>query len=201
MVWLNGLDMGDGYSNVTIATGAARVFLDTGSAMSHFPSDILEAIVDQIGASSAKHDLNSTIYITECSSLKDQTFTFDFMGYKMTIPVSGFVVEQNGSNCTLGFGDPVDLDSDWNLGQPFLNNAYVVFDLDNNEVALALRNTESTDEDIEVITDSVPSATQAPDYSSDYNQLSTWGLTLATESRNGVKSSGDDATATSLGFT
>ncbi|GME84482.1 unnamed protein product [Ambrosiozyma monospora] len=190
-VYLNGIYMGssNGDSNVTIGTGSVRVLLDTGAPMTSFPSNVLDAILDQIdgyNATSADADGDAdggrTIYIAECSSLEDQTITFDFMGYQLTVPLSGFVVEKSvsgsKSECILGF-DLADY-SDYIFGESFLRNAYVVFDLDDNELAIGLVNTECPcDNDIEVITDGIPSATRAPGYSSSQTET---GLTASTSS-------------------
>ncbi|GMG20907.1 unnamed protein product [Ambrosiozyma monospora] len=165
-IFLNGIYMSDGNSNVTIAIGSAPVVLDTGSSLTALPSDVLEAILDQIGASTSKDKSGSATYTAKCSSLKDQTFTFDFMGYKLIVPVSGFVIDMSGKTCTLGFQSSESIGFDYIFGDTFLSNVYFVADLDDNEIAIALANTGSTTEDLEAITDSIPSATQVPGYSS-----------------------------------
>ncbi|GMG21098.1 unnamed protein product [Ambrosiozyma monospora] len=165
-VFLNGIYMNDGDSNVTIATGSDRALLDTGTTMTVLPSDVLEAILVLTGASVSKDKAGTDFYTVKCSSLKDQTFTFDFMGYELTVPLSGFVIKKSGETCILGFETAADMGVDYILGDTFLSNVYFVADLDDNEIAIALANTGSTTEDLEVITDSIPSATQAPDYSS-----------------------------------
>ncbi|GMG44495.1 unnamed protein product [Ambrosiozyma monospora] len=191
-VFLNGIYMSDGDSNVTIATGSVRTLLDTGTSLTLLPSNVLEAILDQIGASTSKDKSGSTSYTVKCSSLKDQTFTFDFMGYELTVPVSGFVTEKSGKTCTLGFDLADDSDSEYTFGDTFLSNIYFVADLDDNEIAIGVANTESTSEDLEAITGSVPSATKAPEYSSTQDAS---GLKLETGSitdsvHKAVKSSG-----------
>ncbi|GME92628.1 unnamed protein product [Ambrosiozyma monospora] len=197
-IYLDGIYMGDGDSNVTIATGPARALLDTGAPMTTFPDDVMDAISDQIGAYSTTDAANYTTYFAECSSLEDQSFTFDFMGYNLTIPLSKFVVEKSGSNCTLGLnaGGLDSADGGFCIfGDTFLSNVYFVVDLDDNEMALGLANTECTCEDIEVITDTIPSATQAPNYSTSQSGFNY--LTVATQSSKVVKNSGAVATATS----
>ncbi|GME93949.1 unnamed protein product [Ambrosiozyma monospora] len=184
--------MSDGDSNVTIATGSARALLDTGTSYTEFPTDVLSAILDQIGASVSEDDSGYSTYTAKCSSLRDRTFTFDFMGYELTVPVSGFIVDKSGSKCTLGF-DISDTDTDYTFGDSFLSNVYFVADLDDNEIAIGLADTESTSEDLEAITDSVPSATPAPEYSSSQSvtglELET-GLSSGYDHRAKVKSSG-----------
>ncbi|GMG21099.1 unnamed protein product [Ambrosiozyma monospora] len=166
-VFLNGIYMSDGDSNVTIATGSDRALLDTGTSLTDLPSDVLEAILDQIGASTSKDKAGTDVYTVKCSSLKDQTFTFDFMGYELTVPVSGFVTKKSGKTCTLGFeASEEGSDVNYIFGDSFLSNVYFVADLDDNEIAIGVANTESTSEDLEAISDSIPSATQAPEYSS-----------------------------------
>ncbi|GMG26625.1 unnamed protein product [Ambrosiozyma monospora] len=192
-VFLNGIYMSDGNSNVTIATGSDRALLDTGTSLTVLPSDVLEAILDQIGASTSNDDFGLTTYTANCSSLKDQTFTFDFMGYELIVPVSGFVIDMSGKTCTLGFETSEEgSDVNYIFGDSFLSNVYFVADLDDNEIAIGLANTESTGEDLEAITDSIPSATQAPEYSSTQDAS---GLKLETGSitdsvNKSVKSSG-----------
>ncbi|GMG20909.1 unnamed protein product [Ambrosiozyma monospora] len=191
-VFLNGIYMSDGDSNVTIATGSVRTLLDTGTSLTLLPSDVLEAILDQIGASTSNDDSGLALYTAKCSSLKDQTFTFDFMGYELTVPVSGFVTEKSGKTCTLGFRSSDGLGIDYVFGDSFLSNVYFVADLDDNEIAIGVANTESTTEDLEAISDIIPSATQAPEYSSTQDasglKLETGSITISVH--KAVKSSG-----------
>ncbi|GMF07401.1 unnamed protein product [Ambrosiozyma monospora] len=68
-VFLNGISMSDGDSNVTIATGSARALLDTGTSYTEFPTDVLSAILDQIGASVSEDDSGYSTYTAKLDSL------------------------------------------------------------------------------------------------------------------------------------
>ena len=63
------------------------------------------------------------------------------------------------------------------LGDTFLRNAYVVYDLENDQIALAQANANTTDSNIEAIVSTIPSATPASLYSA------TTGITLESVTR------------------
>ncbi|GMG43062.1 unnamed protein product [Ambrosiozyma monospora] len=172
-VFLNGISFSDGSLVTTIASGSARVLFDTGNGYTSMPKDILQPILDRIGA---KTQPNGT-FTAECSSLDGLDLTFDFMGFDLTIPVSGFVVLRYGESCKLGFTSTGESNS-FSFGDSFLKNVYFVADLDDDEIALGLLDADATcEEDLEAIVGHVPSATPAPSYSAVYH--APYSLTLA----------------------
>lgn len=59
------------------------------------------------------------------------------------------------------------------LGDSFMRHVYTVFDLDDKEISIAQANFNSTIEDIEEISSTVPSAVRAPQYYSSYVDFPT----------------------------
>ncbi|GME74412.1 unnamed protein product [Ambrosiozyma monospora] len=161
-------------SNSTIATGSMKALLDTGASNSQFPGDVIEAFMDEFNLKNY-----SNILAGNCSDIDQFDLTFDFMGFKLSVPLSGFISAQYGDICMLSISKTKH---DYvTLGDSFLRNVYYVVDLDNNQIALALANLDSDsesssetivdDEDIEVISGTIPSATPAPNYSTNQTSL------------------------------
>lgn len=138
-------------------TRRTAVNLDTGSTLSHLP----KAYVLRIG----KHLRGNYIpelltWMISCDHKNlDEHLTFDFSGVKIEVPVKDLVVDGLGGECYLGiFEQPTQPI----LGDSFLRNAYVVYDLENFEIALAPASDGSGSPDIEEVTGEIPLAAYAP---------------------------------------
>jgi hypothetical protein len=155
-------------STKSFATGLPlAVTLDNGSAFIVLPQEIVDPIFKEVGASYLKED--SAAYIPCKMAKADYNVTFGFSGAKVTIPISelvfdGYVMENFPKDtCVFGisYGEPgVSL-----MGDTFLRSAYVVYDLENNEISLADTNYDGGDDDIHEIgtgTAAVPGATLMP---------------------------------------
>lgn len=137
--------------------------------------------------------LNSYGYWAVSCDLQDvdDKIVFDFSGAKIKVPVSDLVVEsESGSSCFLNIRTDEMFPS---LGDSFLRNAYVVYDMEDYEVALAQAADGSSEVNIEEISNAIPSAVAAEgfnDTSVDYylNYTGTLWETFAA----------DDASITSL---
>lgn len=114
--------------------------LDCGHTNNYLPSDIATIIWRSLGAVQSQ-DGNPVV---ECSFTDSElTVDFEFGSTNIRVPLSQLVYTNHGripslpkGTCDFGIwaqedGKPVI------LGDPFLRNAYVVYDLDNNEISIA----------------------------------------------------------------
>lgn len=133
--------------------------LDSGSTYSYFPSDLLTVIASTL---SLTYSSSQSVYYMTCPSSDDNTtINFDFQGFKLSLSLSDFLISDSSSNyCVFTI---LENSSGITLGDNFLRHLYVVYDLDNYQIALAPV-VYTDDEDIEVITDDIPNATKVPNY-------------------------------------
>lgn len=167
---LSGLDIDNGKTHLVVtAKKKLPVILDSGTTLSYLPREFVKKIAKIMNGVQTYSNLG--LYIVDCSYMeRDSNFTatFDFLGHSIKIPLRDLVRSDDG-DCTLGV-----LSLTWSslgsypkygvLGDNFIRNAYVVYDLDNSEISLA-QVKFTLDEDVEVISSLVPLATQAASYS------------------------------------
>lgn len=143
------------------------VSLDCGSPFITLPKELVEPIYKDLGAGYSSKD--SMAYIPCTMYDADYNVTFSFSGATVSMPISELIFENYSeadfptNNCIFGL---VYSETGVNLmGDPFLRGAYVVYDLDNNEISLANANYDGGDDDIHEIgtgTTAVPGATLMP---------------------------------------
>lgn len=165
--------------NVTIAQTSIPALLDSGTTISYFPPSLLTLIASQLGAT---YSSSLGYYTMNCVSDDDSTLlVFDFGGFHITAPLADFQSQISNSRCLLMMSTQADRII---LGDVFLQHAYVVYDLENLEISMGQANfdSSSSDDNIEVIGTTVPSAVQAPSYSSSWvstNMINTRGNIFA----------------------
>lgn len=138
--------------------GVAAV-LDSGSTLSYFPAVLAKRMGKMLGG---KYSNSLGTYQIKCPSSSSANVTFEFGGAKILVPLSELVLSY-GNQCYLGI---LESESSYVLlGDNFLRRAYVVYDLDDNEISLA-QVKYTSDENIQAISSSVPKALKAPGYSS-----------------------------------
>lgn len=152
----------------TIVEASFPVALDSGTSLAYLPTDVIDAIGQTIGATPLQ-DLN--IYGAYCdlsggliwnfSGVEIYT-AFSQLLYPLVTNSGQPATYQGRAICGLNIMPSENL---FLLGDLFLRSAYVVFDFENYQVALANTNFNSTDSDISTISGSV-SASTAPNYSS-----------------------------------
>lgn len=146
--------------------------LDSGTSMTYLPNSLARSvIVDQF---EGVYVSQLGYYVQSCNI--QGNLTYDFSGAKISVPFSNVLFplqRKDGQPLTTSKGQPIcaigilPFESPFALlGDTFLRNAYVVYDLQNNEIALAQALPNATDSNIEKIVSSIPSATRAPLYSS-----------------------------------
>ncbi|EPS32969.1 hypothetical protein PDE_07930 [Penicillium oxalicum 114-2] len=138
--------------------------LDNGSPLIELPQEIVDPVLRAVGARySSKYDL---AYIDCDEATSDYNVTFSFSGAKISVPMNALVFPSKyrweglpSDECLFGIkpGQPgFSL-----IGDPFMRSAYIVYDLDNNEISLAQAKFNSGDDDIHEIgtgSDAVPGA-------------------------------------------
>lgn len=150
------------------------VLLDSGTTNCILPKDVVELVAEALGA---KYIAREQAYFRECDeSDKAGYLEFDFSGVKiqvasseMLLPVRDFDDKQlkldSGKPVCMVAMTPAMSSDTLILGDSFLRSAYVVYDLENYEAAMAQVKFNQTDTDIEAIKSEIPKATQASGYS------------------------------------
>ncbi|MCJ1397717.1 hypothetical protein MMC11_000913 [Xylographa trunciseda] len=120
-------------SATTISTPAGfplTVLLDTGTTLLQLPQQVCTNLCSAFGCTTTSNNG----YTLPCNTAGN--ITFNFSGINITAPVAEFQRDLGfgGGQCSF---DIQPINSGYILGEPFLRSAYVVFDLDNNEIALA----------------------------------------------------------------
>lgn len=148
------------------------VVLDSGTSLTYLPQDISDAIANGVGASSTP---NGGLYVPCDLQNSGVSINFGFGnsgGPKIKVDISEFILPFNDDN-----EQPPELDDgtvicQWGIrpsgdgtpnlfGDTFLRSAYVVYDIQNNNIGIAQTtfNVSSSDTDIQDITGSqIPGA-------------------------------------------
>lgn len=151
------------------------VILDSGSSLTYLPNELTAAIYNALRI---RYSARDGIAYASCSLAdEDITLNFTFTSPTISVPISELIIDgtsasddtearQSGDTsaspfelCVFGIA-PAE-GSSAVLGDTFLRSAYVVYDLDNNEISLAQTNFDSTTTRISEIGtggDSVPDA-------------------------------------------
>jgi hypothetical protein len=164
-----------GTDQLTPSNYAEATILDSGTTITLLPDDVAQAVFDELGAT-VSNELGATI--VPCSLASNPgTLNYGFGGpggpvikvsmeqlvLPLTLPNGKTPTYSNGeSACQLGIQAAGDLPV--LFGDTFLRSAYVVYDLDNNRIALAQTDFNSTDSHVVAFPSSgapIPSATSA----------------------------------------
>ncbi|CCK71298.1 pepsin-like aspartic protease KNAG_0G02410 [Huiozyma naganishii CBS 8797] len=181
-ITLQGIGLSSSESNgdeVTITSTKMPALLDSGTTMTYLPSNIVSQIAQQLGASmSARFGQ----YVLPCSNVPENMhLVYDFGGFHINSNLTNYIVQASQTLCILGLF-PRDSNTAI-LGDTFLTDAYVVYDLENLQIGLAQAKFGVSDSDakIDIVTGSagIPSAQRAPDYSS------TWSTSVGTVTTGG----------------
>ncbi|KAK3391926.1 aspartic peptidase domain-containing protein [Sordaria brevicollis] len=155
MVTLTGLTFhgdgnGDNTTQISEDNLALAVLLDTGSTLTYLHNDLVEPLYDAIGVTIMPNPQGEQTAYVPCS-FKDrkQSLVFTFSSQlEISVPMDELVLNQTTDNktprmpdgvtdaCLFGIQERVGAGSN-TLGDTFLRSAYVVFDLDNNEISMA----------------------------------------------------------------
>lgn len=145
-------DMGIGSNKTSLFSNSnVAVLLDSGSSLMYLPDAVANALYTQFNA---RYDSRQGAAFVDCSLANQQgSLEFGFSGVTISVPYNELVITAAVSRgqpvCILGIGPAGNSVSV--LGDTFLRSAYVVYDLDNNEISLAQTNFNATGSNIEEI--------------------------------------------------
>ncbi len=162
------------YNSVVIANNMAlAIALVSGDTLTYLPNELAQAVFQEVGAYYDPTSGNAFIPCTQATIAGVLNFTFSSI--TISVPMTELVLNvlddnDGGIPETIGgdgvkacvFGIAPALGTPFQLGDTFLRSAYVVFDIDNNEISLAQTNFDATGSDVVEIgtgTGSVPNAT------------------------------------------
>ena len=166
-ITLTSLTLGD---KTIVEDKALAVLLDSGSSLSYLPDTWVEKIYSEVGAVYENGD--GAAYVNCELANSPDTLDFTFSEPRISVEMNGLVINM----VTPGGGRPTFTDGveaclfgivpagagSYVLGDTFLRSAYVVYDLDNDEISLAQTNFNATESDIKEIMGpgEVPGATK-----------------------------------------
>lgn len=146
----------------TASSFSAPVILDSGTSLTYLPDTLVASIVSYLNADDDTNG-SGNIFV-DCNLRTSQsglTFNYGFGGSDgpvIKVPITEFIIDIDGSipgrlpfanTCVLGImGAGTD---DNLLGDTFLRSAYVVYDIQNNEIALAQTHFDSTAANIQEV--------------------------------------------------
>ncbi|SCU86979.1 LAFA_0E04016g1_1 [Lachancea sp. 'fantastica'] len=197
-ITLQGMGLNANDTQKTYTTTKIPVVLDSGSTLSYLPASLVSAVASSLGAT---YSSSSELYLFDCSKVSnDDSFVFDFGGFQIESSLANYILQTSDkSQCALGMIPQTS--GSFILGDNFLTAAYVVYDIDNMQISMAQANYNGGAEDVEVISSSVPSATNAPMYSSTFSSTASvvTGGNIFTLSSNGAvqTSGGSNSTSSS----
>jgi hypothetical protein len=142
---LTGIEYGD---RALGGDRADAVLLDSGSSLIYLPDDLTLEIYNTVDATI---DPRRGVAVVPCSSANlKETLKFSFSGVTISVDMTELVLPGSSTRfastgeaaCTFGIlpagtSTPV-------MGDPFLRSAYIVYDIDNDEISLAQTNFNST---------------------------------------------------------
>jgi hypothetical protein len=158
--------IGTNGNTTSIASNLATpALLDSGSSLMYLPNDITQSIYDSVDAS---YDKSQGAAFVDCALASSPgTLDFTFSGPTIQVPWNELVIvagtERGRPVCILGIG-PAGASTPV-LGDTFLRSAYVVYDMERDQISLAQTNFNSSSDDIlEIEADApgVPGATEVP---------------------------------------
>lgn len=156
--------------------------LDSGSTFSYLPLDIILELANNL---EAKWNEDRGLFSVECEKVTGYSVTFSFSGIQIKVPFSNFVI-LSWRDCYLTLANNPSTSQEAILGDNFLRNVYVIYDLDNYEVAMAPVK-YTTQLNIEVISSTIPQALRAAGYSS--TSVATSMYPSVSTTRNGLRKS------------
>lgn len=163
--------------NASLRGGSLDAVLDSGTTLSYFPDDVASPLFEALGAFTYSSLGSVGLTMVECSlatSGLELSFRFND-SVSIVVPADEVVIDAFGpvngaispeipleNPCLFGIqnsGDSLPSEGARQidfalLGDTFLRSAYVVYDLDNNQIALAQANLNSTDTNVQELTES-----------------------------------------------
>lgn len=194
VVTFDGISIGtDGNETAGVQQKIAAL-LDSGTSTTVLPFKLFTGLLESLGGES--EDNYPGIKLPKCLKKKENPqITFQFSGVNITFDMKNIITKHKGK-CYLDVVPGVS--SSAIIGANVLRNMYTVFDLEDYQIAIAKATTTFNASDIEEITDEIPSAIQAPEYSATYTAQEVSGFQIPdSEDDNNTNSSVDSSTDSS----
>lgn len=151
--------------NTNYTMDAQAVILDSGTTLTYLPTTLAESIMSTFNATYDSSLGYATVSCT-LASTSDLVLEYQFGGYngpKIQVGL-GQLILQTSSGMSMGPGGASDSSADcafgvaesddyYLLGDTFLRSAYVVYDLDNKEIAIAQAKFDSTTASVTAISE------------------------------------------------
>lgn len=198
-ITLQGVGFLNGSSKSTFTTTQIPALLDSGTTLMYLPETLADSIAHELGGS---YNEEIGYYLISCPpSDDDSKLVYDFGGFNIETSLKNYLLGSAGDGddgqCVLGI---LPSGTEAILGDVFLADTYVVYDLDSYEVSLAQASFDDSKDDIHTISKSIPGAKKAPGYSKTWSQrapITSGGDIFTTASGNkGNKKRNQGATAT-----
>ncbi|KAK6349724.1 hypothetical protein TWF696_006003 [Orbilia brochopaga] len=170
IISLRGLSVSNANGDTQVLMNESRTvpaLLDTGASFTYLPKDIAAQLTELVGAETRSEYKGPAV---NCSKRSLQgTVNFDFMGTTIRVDVRDFIIdatdEPNKDNKVLCYFGIIGMaeGSVLTLGDTFLRSAYVVYDMDNEEISIGQTIFNSTSTNIMEIgsgPSAVPSVTR-----------------------------------------
>ncbi|KAG5421422.1 SAP9 [Candida metapsilosis] len=144
----------DSKTKAKVLTSAEGVVLDSGSTLSYLRSDQIDKIGEALGG---EYLDSASTYKVDCDYLNDSStaLSITFGNKTISVPISGLILESTyGTTCYLGLFTQSSSTPYILFGDNILRHAYVVYNLEDNEVHIG-QVYYTDDEDIEVVEESV----------------------------------------------
>ncbi|KAF3989365.1 hypothetical protein FT663_03641 [Candidozyma haemuli var. vulneris] len=160
-ITMSGLTFESSNQNESISSTSYPALLDSGTTLTYFPENLLERVASLLSASYSR---SYGYYQLSCNfNTNNAHIVFNFSGARIRVPVSELIIN-SGRQCFLGILPQSSSQNSVDyavLGGNFLRSAYVVYDLDDYTISLAQAKYTS-DEDIQVVSSSIPDSESAP---------------------------------------
>lgn len=113
-----------------------KAIMDSGTSILTGPSDVVSKLAESMGAKK----INKSEYMVDCSAPNLPTFTYTLNGNDYTLEPTDYLIP-DGDLCLLGMmGLDVPRPNGplWIMGDVFMRKYYTVFDVENQQVGIAL---------------------------------------------------------------
>lgn len=192
----------------TSSSFSVPVVLDSGTTLTYLPTSPAQKIYDALGA--VDDTQNSGQVFVDCTLKSKEGVTINYgfggaNGITISVPITEIILDYGpipqeelpptitfSDVCILGVQSSGD-EGPWLLGDTFLRSAYVVYDLQNNQIAIGQTNFNSTETNLVEFT---ATQTTIPDVSGVASAATLTESATGIPGKGGVTSSGTAGPAT-----
>lgn len=150
--------------------------LDSGTTYQALPFFLVQQLASSLGGSGEVD--GQGYFVVPCEYSADDHITYNFGSKAIDVPVSAVVARDGTGACALTIIPTSGLTI---LGDSFLINAYVVYDIEDNEIAIAQAK-YTNEENIQPVISTIPGATRGDDVATPSTSFSSGFVTSLTSS-------------------